>query len=119
MTQRGLSERAACRYLGYSRTVAQYRLQQPAKDQLLATQLMEVSQRYPRFGYRRVRIVLPEPVSASRVWRLWSSLDLALRRRRPRRRRSASVIRIPGAIKANHVWSYDIVHVQLTDGRTL
>ena len=62
LTQRGLSERAACRYLGYSRTVAQYRLKQPAKDQALATQLMEVSQRYPRFGYRRVRIMLPEPV---------------------------------------------------------
>jgi len=99
MTRRGLSQRVACRYLGYSRTVTQYALRQPQKDQILADQLIETSQRYPRFGYRRVRIMLPQPVSLSRTWRLWSSLGLALPRRRPRRRRSASDIRIPGAVK--------------------
>lgn len=119
LTQRGLSERAACRYLGYSRTVAQYRLRQPIKDQSLTAQLIETAQRYPRFGYRRARIMLPERVSVSRVWRLWSSLGLALPRRRPRRRRAANDIRVPGAIRANHVWSYDIVHDRLADGRAL
>ena len=107
------------RYLGYSRTVGQYASRRPEKDRILSGQLIETSQRYPRFGYRRVRIMLPETVSSSRVWRLWSSLGLALPRRRPGRRRSASDIRIPGPVKTNHVWSYNIVHDRLADGRAL
>jgi len=119
MIRRGLSKRSACRYLGCSRTVGSYGLKQPGKDQVLAGQLMDASQRYPRFGYRRIRIMLDEPVSLSRTWRMWSTLALSLPRRRPRRRRAASDIRIPGAVKANHVWSYDIVHDRLADGRSL
>lgn len=63
--------------------------------------------------------MLPETVSSSRVWRLWSSLGLALPRRRPCRRRSASDTRISGAVKVNHVWSYDIVHDRLTTNAEL
>ncbi|WP_345305011.1 IS3 family transposase, partial [Lysobacter hankyongensis] len=40
-------------------------------------------------------------------------------RRRPRRRRSGSDIRLPGAVRPNAVWSYDFVHDQMVDGRSL
>lgn len=51
-TDRGLSKRRACRLLGLSRAVAQYRLRQPAKDRPALDALLATSQRFPRFGYR-------------------------------------------------------------------
>ena len=53
LTRRGVSQRAAYRYLGLSRRLAQYTLQQPGKDRALGEQLMATAQAYPRFGYRR------------------------------------------------------------------
>lgn len=117
VTSRGVSERSACRHLGFSRRVAQYALRQPEKDQALATQLMTVSQQYPRFGYRRASAWLD--TGMSRVRRLWSGLGLNLPKKRPRRRRCGNDIRLPGAARANHVWSYDFVHDRLAGQRTI
>jgi transposase-like protein len=40
-------------------------------------------------------------------------------RKRPRRGRCGNDIRLPGATKPNSVWSYDFVHDQMVDGRSL
>lgn len=114
---KGLSERAACRFAGVSRRVADYELKQPAKDQALGAQLIETSGRYPRFGYRRIAVMTG--TSKSRVQRLWSKLGLNLPKRRPKKRRCGSDIRIPGATAPNGVWSYDFVHDRLANGGTL
>lgn len=117
LTRRGVSKRAACRYLGMSRRIAHYKLRQPAKDRLLGEQLMAASQQYPRFGYRRTAAWLDE--SLCRVRRLWSQLGLNLTKRRPRRRRSGTDIRLPGATQPNSVRSYDFVHDRLASQRTI
>lgn len=115
ITRRGVSQRAACRYLGVSRRVADYPLRQPAKDRALGEQLMATAQTYPRFGYRRSAAWLDQGLS--RVRRLWRQLGLNLPRRRPRRRRCGTDIRLPGAPRANSVWSYDFVHDRLANQR--
>ncbi len=51
-------------------------------------------------------------VGEARVRRLWRELGLSIPRRRPKRRRSGSDIRLPGAVRPNAVWSYDFVHDQ-------
>ena len=117
LTRRGVSQRKACRYLGLSRRVACYRLRQPDKDRVVGQRLITASQDVPRFGYRRMAAWLA--LSESRVRRLWRTLGLNIPRRRPRRRRSGSDIRLPGAVQPNAVWSYDFVHDQLVDGRVL
>lgn len=117
LTRRGLSQRKACGYLGLSRRISGYCLRQPAKDQVLAEGLLASSQQVPRFGYRRMAAWLN--VGEARVRRLWRSLGLNIPRRRPRRRRSGSDIRLPGAVRPNGVWSYDFVHDQMIDGRSL
>ena len=104
LTRRGLSQRKACRYLGLSRRIAGYTLRQPAADQALAERLLAASPQVPRFGYRRMAAWLG--VGEARVRRLWRSLGLNIPRRRPRRRRSGSDIRLPGAVRPNAVWSY-------------
>ena len=115
VSSRGVSERAACRYLGLSRRVTGYELRQPAKDRALGDRLIESSQQLPRFGYRRTAAWLD--VSLCRVRRLWKQLGLQLPRRRPRRRRCGTDIRLPGATNANSVWCYDFVHDRFADGR--
>lgn len=114
---KGLSERAACRIAGVSRRIASYELRQPAKDKELGGQLIEASGRYPRFGYRRIAVMTDQ--SIGRVWRLWAILGLNLSKRRPRKRRCGTDIRIPGATQPNSVWSYDFVHDGLANGGTL
>ena len=94
-----------------------YELKQPGKDQTLGAQLIEASSRYPRFGYRRIAVMTDTKVS--RVWRLWSKLGLNLPKRRPRKRRCGSDIRIPGSTAPNGVWTYDFVHDQLANGGPL
>ena len=78
---------------------------------------MLASQEYPRFGYRRTAIWLDE--SERRVKRLWKQLGLNLPRRRPRRRRCGTDMRVLGAVRPNHVWSYDFVHDRLAGKRTI
>ena len=94
-----------------------YALRQPGKDRVVTDRLLAAVQDVPRFGYRRMAAWLS--LSDARVRRMWRSLGLNIPRRRPRRRRSGSDIRLPGAVQPNAVWSYDFVHDQLVDGRVL
>lgn len=117
LVDRGISRRKACLILGLSRRVAHYAPTQLGKDQSLAARLVANSPQVPRFGYRRMAAWLN--VGEARVRRLWRSLGLNIPRRRPKRRRSGSDIRLPGAVRPNAVWSYDFVHDQMVDGRGL
>ena len=113
-TGRGLSKRRACELLGLSRAVAQYRLRQPEKDRPVVDAVVATSQRFPRFGYRRTAAWLE--MGETRVRRLWRLHGLQLPKRRPRRRRCGSDIRLPGAVAPNSVWTYDFVHDRLANG---
>lgn len=117
LTGKGLSQRSACRIAGVSRRIGSYDLKQPDKDRAVAAQLIETSNRYPRFGYRRIAVMTRQ--SSGRVWRLWSRLGLNLPKRRPRKRRCGSDMRIPGATRPNSVWTYDFVHDRLANGNAL
>ena len=69
LTNKGLSQRSACRWSGLSRSTARYRLQQPARDVQAITAMQPVMTRHPRFGYRRVAVLAQ--LSFKRAWRLW------------------------------------------------
>jgi transposase InsO family protein len=117
LTKKGLSQRSACRIAGVSRRIGSYELKQPEKDNIIAAQLIEASGRYPRFGYRRIAVMTGKSMGS--VWRLWNRLGLNLPRRRPRKRRCGTDMRIPGATRPNSVWTYDFVHDRLANGSQL
>lgn len=117
LTSKGLSQRLACRTAGVSRRIGSYKRKQPDKDDAVAAKLMEASNRYPRFGYRRIAVMTGQ--SSGRVWRLWNRLGLNLPRRRPRKRRRGADIRLPGATGPNSIWTYDFVHDRLANGNVL
>lgn len=117
LVRRGISQRKACGYLGVSRRITSYVPRQAVKDRSVAEKLLAASPQVPRFGYRRMAAWLD--LGEGRVRRQWRALGLNIPRRRPRRRRSGSDIRLPGAVRPNAVWSYDFVHDQMVDGRSL
>ena len=115
--RRGLSARAACRHFELSRRVSGYRLRQPEKDRVVEAKLLDAAQQFPRFGYRRMAAWLC--LGETRIRRVWRQSGMQLPRRRPRRRRTGTDIRLPGAVKPNAVWTYDFIHDRLANGTAL
>jgi putative transposase len=117
LMSKGLSGRAACRWMGWSRRRLHYRLRQPGRDRARVEQMRTLARRYPRFGYRRVAVLAG--ISSKRAWRLWQLHDFRLGIQRSRRRRRvASDPRPHRAERLNHVWTYDILHDRLASGRS-
>lgn len=89
-----------------------------ASDAKLVEQMKLMSLLYPRFGYRRIAIMLNE--SIKRVRRLWGRHGFKLGENRPKRRRSRSNEdeRPHQAEHADHMWTYDIIEDRLADGST-
>ena len=55
-----------------------------------------------------------------RIYRLYTEEGLALRRRRPRRHRSAVArVRLPAPTQPNEQWAMDFMHDTLADGRAV
>jgi putative transposase len=83
--------------------------------------MRELAQARPRFGYRRIDVLLLRDgwrVNIKRVRRLYRIEGLQLRLR-TRRRKRASLHRSvpPAASRADERWSMDFVHDSLLDGR--
>jgi putative transposase len=81
---KGLSERAACEWSGWSRQVSQYQPAKAMSDAQLVEQMKHMSLLHPRFGYRRIAVMLGQ--SPRRVWRLWHRHGFKLGKQRVKRR---------------------------------
>jgi putative transposase len=114
-----LSQRHACAALGFARSSFQYRVRrsQPAE---LVERLRALAAKRPRFGYRRLHVLLRREgftVNHKRIYRLYRAESLAVRRKH--RRRIAAGLRtvLPCATRINQRWSMDFVADALATGR--
>ena len=114
----GLSQRRACGLLGMHRSTLRYCIRR-RMDAELREHLRAHAERRPRFGYRRLHVLLRRegfPVNHKRTYRIYREEHLAIRRKRGKR--VAQIPRepkpIPGA--RNERWSMDFVHDTLFDG---
>jgi putative transposase len=103
-----------------SRALFAYRSRRPTQEHL-RRRLRELAQARPRYGYRRVHVLLRREgwaVNMKRVRRLYRLEGLQLRHR-VRRRKHVSLHRgiPPAASRAHERWSMDFVHDALIDGR--
>lgn len=117
---RGLSQRQACALAGCPRKTAQYRLRKPAPDPALVERLKELAERWPRFGYRRLFIMLRREGIALSWWqlrRIYRQLSLHVRPRRKRHVRYLRGSAITPVHQPNERWSIDFVHDRLAVGR--
>jgi len=116
-----MSERRACRVLGFCRASAQYQAKRERPEQLVA-KLRELATLRPRWGYRRLHILLKREgveVNHKRVFRLYRLEGLAVRRKHRKRLASALRTVLPPPTGPNERWSMDFVADAMTDGRRL
>ena len=115
-----VSERRACGLLAQFRSVQRY-CSRKAPDGHLRLRLRELAGARPRFGYRRLHVLLVREgvrIGVDRVLRIYREEGLILRsKRRPKR---ASHVRVPLAAPTapGKRWCMDFMHDTLTDGRS-
>jgi len=117
-----LSERRACDLVGICRSTMRYRPRTSQTNRWLMTRLPELAALKPRYGYRRLHfMVLKERrrINHKRVYRLYTKLGLAVRRKK--RKRVAQANRRPRIVptQANEQWSMDFMSDVLSNGRRL
>jgi putative transposase len=117
-----LSERRACQIAGIARSTKRRPSGRTDEVELVA-KIHELSERYPRFGYRKVFYKLRSAglrVGRERVRLLRRREGLRVPKKSPKRRRpGTSTVDPQKAEFAHHVWSYDFVADQTIDGKTL
>lgn len=117
-----LSERRACRAVGVARAMIRYRSRRPSQEPLRA-RLRELATTRVSYGSPRLYVLLRREgwkVNHKRVERLYNEEGLTLRRKRPRRRRSAVQREAQPAVTArNQQWAMDFVHDVVSGGRSL
>ncbi len=120
-----ISERRACRALGVPRSTQRYGGQAREREEELLLRIRTLAGENPRYGYRRIRALLHREgraVNLKRVHRLWRQEGLkvpAVQRKRRRLGQSQNRSQRHRAERPDHVWSYDFVHDQTSDGRGL
>ena len=115
-----ISERRVIRFLGFPRSSIRYQSTK-APQTLLREKIRELAHARPRWGYRRLHVLLRREgwqVNRKRVQRLYREEGLAVRRKGKRKRSQAPrpVREVLGA--PNERWSLDFVTDKLSNGRT-
>jgi transposase InsO family protein len=117
-----VSERRACQVIEIARS-SKRRPSGRIEEAKLVGRVHELTQQYPRFGYRKIFALMRTEGFALgrerlRLIRKREGLQVP---RKPckRRRRGNSTADVDRALYPNHVWSYDFVLDQTIDGRRL
>lgn len=118
----GYSERKACQVTRQHRSTQRKKM---VSDPLteLRQRMHEIVATRIRYGYRRVHIMLKREgwrIGRNRVYRVYREEGLALKTKRPRRRKMATHREARCQPKAlNEAWSLDFVHDQLSNGQKI
>jgi putative transposase len=114
-----ISERRACRLLVLHRSVCRYD-SRGKDDRALRMRLKELAYARPRYGYRRLTVLLQRdgwPVNHKRVYRIYGEEELLVRTKRRKKRTAQRRLKpMPPTGPGEH-WSIDFVSDQLADGR--
>ena len=108
--------------MGFSRSTVRYESVRPSREPLRA-RLKELAAVRVSYGYRRLHIMLRRegwPVNRKLIERLYREEGLTLKRKKPKRRRSAvRRERSTPAASVNERWAMDFVHDTLSTSRTV
>jgi putative transposase len=118
---RGLPIVRACALIGYTRSNLYYR-RKPKADQVVSTRLLDLAARRPRWGWRRLLILLHREhlaIGEYRLRRIYRSLGLQVRPRKKRKVRYVRGTLVTPVHAPNERWSLDFMHDALASGRRL
>lgn len=116
----GLSERRACHVLGFWRSTQRHQSPKREQDQALVGRLRDLAGQRPRFGYRRLHILLGregQTVNHKRVYRLYRAEGLAVRRKVRKKLSAGERVQKPTVCGPNQRWSMDFMSDQLASGQ--
>ncbi|TBC88652.1 IS3 family transposase [Rhizobium ruizarguesonis] len=116
MSHHEMSERRACKAIGFCRMTVRYETRRD-DDHELRERMKALAHERRRFGYRRIHVLLRREghlVNHKRLFRLYREEKLTVRKRGGRKRAPMLVPMV-----ANDRWSLDFVSDQFTDGRRL
>ncbi len=120
-----VSERRACRVLNQPRMSQRYEAKPRDDEARLATRMRELARTRPRFGYRRIAVLLRREAwraSDTRVLRLWRREGLKVPNKQRKRRHlgsSANGCDRRRAMHRDHVWCWDFVFDRTASGSPL
>lgn len=118
MSEHQLSERRACKLLEIDRRSYRYE-SKPDRNGKLRQELITLAKEKPRFGYRRLQVLLERrgfKMNHKRLYRLYRLEHLMVRRLKRKRlmREAPPIITLQ---RANQEWSMDFVQDALATGR--
>jgi putative transposase len=116
----GLSERRACRILGFWRGTMRYQSQRRVAPELLED-LRQVAMERPRFGYRRLHVMLRRKgwsVNKKLVLRLVRENGWLVRRRQRKKLAAVPRVSVPQPTRPNEAWAMDFVMDGTAVGRS-
>jgi len=120
VAEHGVSERRACKLLELDR--GSYRYEPlPDRNVKLREDLLTLARQKPRFGYRRLQVLLERrgyQVNHKRLYRLYRQEHLAVRRLK-RKHVTRTAAALANLSNANQEWSMDFVADGLATGRAL
>ena len=119
---KGLSQRRACALMQVGRTCLRYKAKMPLKNTPVIEAMRTLSGQYPRFGSRRIRVMLARQgivLGKERCSTLWAKAGLQVPAKRRRRRIAGSRPRPLAPAGRNSVWCYDFVFDACANGQQL
>ena len=117
--QYGISERMACRIMVISQNTKRYMKKDDPENVRLTKRLESLSSKHPRYGYRRLHIMLlreGETINVKRTYRLYKAAGLALKKKSKKRRYEKRGIPENPLRKANARWAMDFVSDRTSSG---
>ena len=111
--------------IGQARSSQRYEQAISDEERLLVADMHRLALRWPRFGYRRIAVLLRQEgwrVNIKRVHRLWKQEGLQIRRKARKRRRLGTSDNACHRRKPrykDHVWSYDFISDRTEGGGRL
>jgi putative transposase len=115
-----VSERRACELNAVDRSSYRYE-PRPDRNRDLRQKLSELARRKPRYGYRRLGVLLErdgESVNHKRLWRVYQQAGLGVRRRE-RKRLERGKVGMPLLMRPNQEWSIDFISDAIANGRAI
>ena len=119
------SQRTTCRVIGQPRSTQRYVARSRDDEAILVRRMHELVGARPRFGYRRIGVLLREEgfvVNRKRVWRLWKQEGFKVPQKQRKKRRlgcSANGIVRHRTAHKDHVWAWDFIHDRDRGNRAL
>jgi putative transposase len=114
------SQRRACELVQIARSTFRHRRDR-TKDHKLKAKLTALAQEKPRYGYRRLGVLLRrdgEAVNHKRLFRVYKEAGLSVRRKKRKR-----LVRVGQpqftATAPNQQWALDFVHDRIANGRSI